>query len=83
MIDRKAVGLTHLDGDINTDILMHATMNTRHAADGIDTFIYRSTGPNNDLRSTYGSKLDLRINIPPYTSVGVYSGVITYTLHEY
>ena len=83
MIDWKAVWLTLLDGDANANVLMHTSMSNRNMANGTNTFIYRPTWINNDVRSTYGSKLDLRINIPPYTSIGTYSGIITYTLYEY
>lgn len=81
-IERKADPITTLSGSTNTWVLLWTWMNTYHPATNVDTFIYRNNWINNGLQWVYWSKLRIKITIPAYTRIGVYTGTLTYTLYE-
>lgn len=81
-INRKADPITTLSGTTNPNVLVAGPMSSYHPANTTETFIYRSPWINNNLKWSYGSRLWLQINIPAYTAIGSYTGVITYTLYE-
>ncbi len=81
-IQRKADPLVLLWWITNPLVQLGASWSTYTTANTTSTFIYRNTAPNGFKTSRYGSKLRLRVNVPAYASVGMYTGTITYTLYE-
>lgn len=74
--------VTVMDWTANTNVVVDAWMANYQSLDVARTFIKRDTAANAWLVGKYGAKPDIQVVVPKYTSVGNYTGVLTYTLIE-
>ena len=77
------VGTSPLSGSVNVRVFTHSdVLNTWAALDTPKEFINRNAAANSGLIGKYGEIPFLQLTIPAYTPVGVYTGLLTYTLYE-
>lgn len=71
-----------MNGTANSNVEVDAVMATFQSLDGAVTFIKRDTGANSGLVWQYGALPEMRVDVPAYQPVGVYTGNMVYTLFE-
>lgn len=74
--------MTLLSGSANPRVVVATGMQAYTWANTTVTFVKRDTAANSSLIGQYGSKLWLKVTVPPYQVIGTYTGTITYTLYE-
>ena len=75
-------GTTLMTGNANPRVEVAGGMLAWNALDLAVTFIQRETASNFWVVGQYGSLPELRVDIPAYQAVGVYTATICYTLYE-
>lgn len=70
-----------LSGNINPNVVIDTGILSFQSLDTPRTYIKRDSGPNSFLTWTYGDFPTLRVDIPAYQAVGVYTGSLVFTLY--
>jgi cysteine-rich repeat protein len=78
----QATGVILLSGSANPAVTLGSAFTSFSYATGTATFLKRDAGTGAGIYGTYGSILQLRVDIPAYSIPDVYSGTLTYTLFE-
>jgi hypothetical protein len=71
-----------LSGTVNPSVIIDNAISSYVSADNPVTFIKRDINTWVGIEWLYGSKIDLRIILPPYQKADTYNWTITYTLYE-
>ncbi len=71
-----------LSGDNNINVVLWPNIQNFYLITTPEIFIKRDTQPNFSLKWTYGSKPQLKFQIPAYQPLWQYQGQLTFTLYE-
>lgn len=81
-IARQATGVVLISGSANPYVTLWSAFTSFSYATGTATFLKRDLWTGAGIYGTYGTILQLRVDIPAYSTPDIYSGTLTYTLFE-